>query len=84
MRALCEVAGITLPPRGTDIAFAVGPRINAAGRMEDARLALELCLCDDPDEAMRLAIDLDIQNRLRQQAVAVALAEAEEQVARHR
>jgi single-stranded-DNA-specific exonuclease len=81
LRALCDVAGISLPPRGTDIAFAVGPRINAAGRMEDARLALELCLCDDPDEATRLAIDLDIQNRLRQQAVAVALAQAEEQVA---
>ncbi len=81
LRALCEVAGIALPPRGTDIAFAVGPRINAAGRMEDARLALELCLCDDPDEAERLAVDLDTQNRLRQQAVAVALAQAEELVA---
>ncbi|MFZ0129361.1 MAG: single-stranded-DNA-specific exonuclease RecJ [Candidatus Dormiibacterota bacterium] len=81
LRALCEVAGITPPPRGTDIAFAVGPRINAAGRMEDARLALELCLCDDPDEAERLAVDLDTQNRLRQQAVAVALAQAEELVA---
>jgi len=81
LRALCEVAGISPPPRGTDIAFAVGPRINAAGRMEDARLALELCLCDDPDEAMRLAIDLDTQNRLRQQAVTIALAQAEEQVA---
>jgi single-stranded-DNA-specific exonuclease len=81
LRALCEVAGISPPPRCTDIAFAVGPRINAAGRMEDARLALELCLCDDPDEAMRLAIDLDTQNRLRQQAVTIALAQAEEQVA---
>jgi single-stranded-DNA-specific exonuclease len=81
LRALCEVAGIAPPPRGTDIAFAVGPRINAAGRMEDARLALELCLCDDPDEAARLAADLDTQNRLRQQAVALALAQAEEQVA---
>jgi single-stranded-DNA-specific exonuclease len=81
LRALCEVAGISPPPRGTDIAFAVGPRINAAGRMEDARLALELCLCDDPDESTRLAADLDTQNRLRQQAVAVALAQAEEQVA---
>ncbi len=81
LQALCEVAGIDPPPRGTDIAFAVGPRINAAGRMEDARLALELCLCDDPEEATRLAADLDTQNRLRQQAVAVALAEAEEQVA---
>ena len=81
LRALCEVAGITPPPRGTDIAFAVGPRINAAGRMEDARLALELCLCDDPAVSARLAADLDTQNRLRQQAVAVALAQAEERVA---
>jgi single-stranded-DNA-specific exonuclease len=81
LRALCEAAGTSLPPRGTDIAFAVGPRINAAGRMEDARLALELCLCDDPEESARLAGDLDTQNRLRQQAVAVALAEAEERVA---
>jgi single-stranded-DNA-specific exonuclease len=81
LRALCEVAGISLPPRGTDIAFAVGPRINAAGRMEDARLALELCLSDDPDESERLAAELDTQNRLRQQAVATALAQAEEQVA---
>jgi len=81
LRALCEAAGTALPPRGTDIAFAVGPRINAAGRMEDARLALELCLSDDPDEAAQLASDLDTQNRLRQQAVAVALAQAEEQVA---
>ncbi len=81
LRALCEAAGTSLPPRGTDIAFAVGPRINAAGRMEDARLALELCLCDDPDESARLAADLDTQNRLRQRAVAIALAQAEEQVA---
>jgi len=57
LRALCEAAGTSLPPRGTDIAFAVGPRINAAGRMEDARLALELCLCDDPEESARLAPD---------------------------
>jgi single-stranded-DNA-specific exonuclease len=81
LRALCEAAGTALPPRGTDIAFAVGPRINAAGRMEDARLALELCLSDDSEESARLAADLDMQNRLRQQAVAVALAEAEERVA---
>jgi len=80
LRALCEAAGTAMPPRGTDIAFAVGPRINAAGRMEDARLALELCLCDEPEESARLAADLDMQNRLRQQAVAVALAEAEERV----
>jgi single-stranded-DNA-specific exonuclease len=81
LRALCEAAGTAIPPRGTDIAFAVGPRINAAGRMEDARLALELCLSDDPEESARLAADLDTQNRLRQKAVAVALAQAEARVA---
>jgi single-stranded-DNA-specific exonuclease len=81
LRALCEAAGTLIPPRGSDIAFAVGPRINAAGRMEDARLALELCLSDDPDESERLAAELDTQNRLRQQAVATALAQAETQVA---
>jgi single-stranded-DNA-specific exonuclease len=81
LRALCEAAGTAIPPRGTDIAFAVGPRINAAGRMEDARLALELCLSDDPEESERLAADLDTQNRLRQKAVATALAQAEERVA---
>jgi single-stranded-DNA-specific exonuclease len=81
LRALCEAAGTAMPPRSTDIAFAVGPRINAAGRMEDARLALELCLSDDPEESERLAAELDTQNRLRQKAVATALAQAEERVA---
>ncbi|MGA7989262.1 MAG: single-stranded-DNA-specific exonuclease RecJ [Candidatus Dormiibacterota bacterium] len=81
LRALCEAAGTAMPPHATDIAFAVGPRINAAGRMEDARLALELCLSDDTEESERLAADLDMQNRLRQQAVATALAQAEERVA---
>jgi single-stranded-DNA-specific exonuclease len=67
--------------RASDIGFGIGPRINAAGRMEDARLALDLCLCDDDDAASELAARLDSQNRDRQAAVAIAMAEAEAMVA---
>jgi single-stranded-DNA-specific exonuclease len=49
--------------------------------MEDARLALDLCLSDDPGVCRDLAHRLDEQNRSRQAAVAVALAQAEERVA---
>jgi len=81
IRALCEVSALTLPLCAADVAFALGPRINAAGRMEDARLALQLCLSEDPDEARDLAAQLDLQNRQRQQAVSEALVAAEAQVA---
>jgi single-stranded-DNA-specific exonuclease len=63
------------------VAFGLGPRINAAGRMEDARLALELCLSDDAEAAATLASQLELQNRRRQQAVGEALAQAEAQAA---
>jgi single-stranded-DNA-specific exonuclease len=79
--ALCAVAGLDSQLRSSDLAFAIGPRINAAGRMEDARLALELCLAADADEAEPLARQLDAQNRERQAAVAAAVGEAEERVA---
>jgi single-stranded-DNA-specific exonuclease len=81
IRVLCDVAGITAPLRSSDVAFGLGPRINAAGRMEDARLALRLCLAEDEEEARAVAVELDEQNRRRQQAVSQALAEAEAEVA---
>ncbi len=81
VRALCQAAGLSGDLRATDIGFGIGPRINAAGRMEDAKLALDLCLCEDEDVAVELAARLDAQNRERQAAVAVAMAEAEVMVA---
>jgi single-stranded-DNA-specific exonuclease len=81
LRALCQVAGVGSPLHAADVGFAVGPRINAAGRMEDARLALRLCLSEDAEEAEGLAAQLDAQNRMRQQAMAAALAEADQEVA---
>lgn len=81
VHALCDVAGLSGALRASDLAFAIGPRINAAGRMEDARLALRLCLATDAGAATGFAQQLDEQNRQRQAAVAAAIAEAERQVA---
>lgn len=49
-----------------DIAFKFAPRLNAAGRMLDARLALELLLTDDESRAAQLAAELEMANRKRQ------------------
>lgn len=81
VQSLCDVAGLDGDLRAADLAFAIGPRINAAGRMEDARLALQLCLATDSGEGIQLAQQLDAQNRERQAAVAAAVAQAEERVA---
>lgn len=52
----CEAPG---QPTARDLAFGVVPRINAAGRIADAELALELLLTDDPQRADALAEELE-------------------------
>jgi single-stranded-DNA-specific exonuclease len=49
-----------------DLGFAVGPRLNAAGRLEDMAAGIRCLLAEDPDEAARLAAQLDALNRQRQ------------------
>ncbi|MEG3030392.1 MAG: single-stranded-DNA-specific exonuclease RecJ [Oscillospiraceae bacterium] len=49
------------------IAYTIGPRINAAGRMGDATMALELLLCDDAEEGLVLANELEGENQKRQE-----------------
>jgi single-stranded-DNA-specific exonuclease len=49
----------------SDLAFAVGPRLNAAGRMEDMSIGIECLLTDDPQTAGELAADLDAINKTR-------------------
>ena len=49
----------------SDIAFQLGPRLNAAGRLADMRLSIECLLSDDPDQALALAQHLDRLNRER-------------------
>jgi single-stranded-DNA-specific exonuclease len=48
------------------IAFRLAPRINAAGRLADARLALDLLLTQDENEAQELAAGIDALNKERQ------------------
>lgn len=48
-----------------DLGFAVGPRLNAAGRLEDMATGIRCLLSDEPDEASRLAQELDALNRQR-------------------
>jgi len=68
MRALLAVSRCERKPVSpTDIAFRLGPRINAAGRLRSAHAALDLLLCDrDEERAKELAAALDAGNRERQ------------------
>ncbi len=50
-----------------DIGYVLGPRLNAAGRLDSALAALRLLLTQDVTEAGQLAQQLDVQNRQRQQ-----------------
>lgn len=51
----------------SDLGFTVGPRLNAAGRMDDMSVGIECLLSDDFDAAMVLATELDELNRDRRQ-----------------
>jgi single-stranded-DNA-specific exonuclease len=84
LRALVEVSGLTLGKvDSAAIGYMLGPRINAAGRLDDAVRAYELLLADTYARAKVLADDLNQTNRARQeltkqvQAGAKALAEAD-------
>jgi single-stranded-DNA-specific exonuclease len=68
LRALMEVAGCGdgRDMRCSDLGFRLGPRINAAGRMDAARAVVELFETTDEGEARRLAAHLDARNRERQ------------------
>jgi len=75
--ALLEVAG--RDPRrtvATDLGFAAGPRLNAAGRLDDMALGIRCLLSDDPAEARSLAAALDELNRDRREIEAQMQAEA--------
>ena len=68
INALCEVAGISHQPTNTeDVSFRLVPRLNAAGRMDHASLALQLLTTDNIATARQLAQSLDGFNNGRQE-----------------
>ncbi len=79
LRALMKVAGIDPGRLDTEaLSFALGPRLNAAGRIASARLAYDLLVARDEGEAARLAQRLDELNRERQRQTLEALSLAQE------
>src|SRR6185369_4191269 len=79
LKSLCAVAGIRQVTCG-NVAFSLAPRLNAAGRLEDANLGVELLLTADPQRAEELASLLDGFNRERQGVEQQVLREAIAQV----
>ena len=66
IRALMEVANKPLEHIScTDVGFAIAPRINAAGRLDDMTTGVQCLLTDDPTQARLLACQLDEINRMR-------------------
>ena len=83
LAALFAVAG--RDPRraaGFDFGFALGPRINAAGRLSDMTLGIECLVTDDVVRAAELAAQLDAINRERRSVEAVMREQAETAVER--
>jgi single-stranded-DNA-specific exonuclease len=87
LRALKRVAGVPegVPVTAGQIGFRLGPRINAAGRLDDASRGVRLLLERDAHAASALADELDRENRARQeierQILDAATAQARERVA---
>jgi single-stranded-DNA-specific exonuclease len=83
LKALIGAAGLTKRTiRAGQVAFVLGPRINAVGRIGDANDGLSLLLSDDPVEAERLAAQLERQNAERQALDQRTLEEALETLER--
>lgn len=77
LAALIEAARLTRNPSCTDLGFALGPRINAGGRVGQADLGVRLLTTDDPAEARAIAAELDRLNEERRAIEAAVQAEAE-------
>jgi single-stranded-DNA-specific exonuclease len=85
LQKLMEVARLNQKQLTTrDIGFMIAPRLNAAGRMEDASLALELLMTTDEPTARMLAQQLEQHNRERQALQQAILDEAQAQIEEHR
>ncbi len=77
LRALLESCGLLNKAISADnIGWKLGPRLNAAGRMEDADLAYRLLVTKDPDEARALAVQLDALAQRSRDEIARVTTEA--------
>lgn len=81
LQALLDASGLKVGEiRVSDLGFRIGPRINAAGRLADAKLVVELMNCRDPGRAKEMAKEIDQLNserkEIQRRLVDAAIAEA--------
>lgn len=76
IRALKRVAAVAGPVGCGDVGFRLAPRLNAAGRLDDAKRGVELLLSVDPEESAIIAAELDAANRERQEIEKEILSDA--------
>lgn len=77
IKALLEIANRDAQKlAASDLGFALGPRLNAAGRLDDMSVGVALLLCDNLGEARQLANDLDALNQTRKEIEQGMQAEA--------
>jgi single-stranded-DNA-specific exonuclease len=82
LSALAEAARLVKQPSCRDLGFALGPRINAGGRVGKSDLGVRLLTCTDAEEARTLAAELDRLNEERRAIEMLVCEQAEEQAAK--
>ena len=82
LSALAEAARLVKPPSCRDLGFALGPRINAGGRVGKSDLGVRLLTCTDADEARTIAGELDRLNEERRAIEMLVCEQAEEQASK--
>lgn len=80
LQALMEMCRIQKPVDEEDVGFRIGPRLNAAGRLQSASLAVQLLISESEEEAEAIADEIEKINRERQQIVTTTVKEAKELV----
>jgi single-stranded-DNA-specific exonuclease len=81
MAALIEASRLTKAPSCRDLGFALGPKINAGGRVGKSDLGVRLLTSTDPEEARAIAVELDRLNEERRAIEMLVCEQAEEQAA---
>lgn len=77
LAALIEASRLTRAPTATDLGWALGPRINAGGRVGKSDLGVRLLTTEDPEEARNIAAELERLNEERR-AIEMLVTEAAE------
>lgn len=85
IRTLKDISGLTKRICLSDLVFAIGPKINAAGRMDDARKAVDMFIEQDPDRIIALAGELmsdnddrkEVDRAITEEAMGILAADTE-------